>query len=133
MPSGSFLSNSKVHEGAKSQNKHPSWIYYTVVGLSEAVSGGFLLKRLFLKISQYPQEKPELESLLKKLQVWRPATLLKRAPNTGFFLWILQNFWEWLLFYYFNRSLLHRPEGSRSRLYDRSGFRVWVTGLVFCF
>ena len=29
---------------------------------------------------------------LKKLKTFRPATLLKRDPNTGAFLWILQNF-----------------------------------------
>ena len=29
---------------------------------------------------------------LKKLQAWRPATLLKRDSNTGAFLWILRTF-----------------------------------------
>ena len=29
---------------------------------------------------------------LKRLQVWRPVTLLKRDSNTGFLLWILGNF-----------------------------------------
>ena len=41
---------------------------------SVAVTGRFLLKKLFLKISQYSQES------------CRPATLLKR--DTGPFLWI---------------------------------------------
>ena len=37
------------------------------------------------------------ESLfLIKLQASRPATLLKRDPDTGVFLWILRNFWEHL-------------------------------------
>ena len=31
--------------------------------------------------------------LLKKLQTFRPATLLERDPSRGVFLWILQNFW----------------------------------------
>ena len=33
---------------------------------------------------------------LVKLQVWRPATLLKSGSNTGVFLWNLRNFWEHL-------------------------------------
>ena len=37
------------------------------------------MKKLLLKFSQYPQETPALESL------FRPATLLKRDPNTGVF------------------------------------------------
>ena len=37
------------------------------------------MKKLLLKFSQYPQETPVLESL------FRPATLLKRSPNTGVF------------------------------------------------
>ena len=85
MPWGSFLSNSKAHEGAKSQNKHPSWIYYTVVGLSEAASGGFLLKRLLLKISQYPQEKPELEPLFKKVTGLKACNFIKKRPQHRFF------------------------------------------------
>ena len=36
------LSSSIAHEGAKSNKKHPSWLHCTVVGLSEAASGGFL-------------------------------------------------------------------------------------------
>ena len=30
-------------------------------------------------------------SFLKRMQNWRPATLLKRSPNAGIFPWILQN------------------------------------------
>ena len=33
---------------------------------------------------------------LRKLQIWRLATLLKRDPNTGVFLWILRNSQEYL-------------------------------------
>ena len=33
-----------------------------------------------------------LEPIFKKLRTFRPATLFKRDPNTGGFLWILQNF-----------------------------------------
>ena len=35
---------------------------------------------------QYPQETPVLESIFQNLQTFRPATLLKRDPNTGVFL-----------------------------------------------
>ena len=28
----------------------------------------------------------------KKLQIWKPAILLKRDPNTGVFLWIIRSF-----------------------------------------
>ena len=50
------------------------------------------IRKLFLKILQYPQETPVLESVFKKLQTFRPATSLKRDPNTSVFLLILQNF-----------------------------------------
>ena len=42
-------------------------------------------KMLFLKISQYSHKTPVLKSLFKKLQAWRPGTLLKRHSNTGVF------------------------------------------------
>ena len=35
-----FLIKSKVRRGAKSKNRHPSWLYYTVVGLSDAATRG---------------------------------------------------------------------------------------------
>ena len=54
------------------------------------------IRKLFLKILQYPQETLVLESIFKNLQTFRPATLLKRDPTTGVFLWILQNFWYYL-------------------------------------
>ena len=47
------------------------------------------------------RKKPVLESLLIKLQAFRPATLLKRDPNTGVYLWILRNFPQ----YYFEEHL----------------------------
>ena len=49
------------------------------------------ITKLFLKILQYPQETPVLESFFKNVQTFRPAALLKRDPNRSF-LWILQNF-----------------------------------------
>ena len=47
----------------------------TVVGLSEATTGGVIKKTI----------------IFKNLQTFRPAALLKRDPNTSVFLWILQN------------------------------------------
>ena len=38
----SFWSKSKARGGAKLKNRHPSWLYSTVVGLSEAATGGVL-------------------------------------------------------------------------------------------
>ena len=54
------------------------------MNFSEAATASILWKKLFLKTSQYSQES------------CRPATLLKRDSNTGFFLWILRNFQEHL-------------------------------------
>ena len=48
--------------------------------------GRFSIKKAVQKFSEYPQETLLLESLLKMLQISRPATLLKREPNTGVFL-----------------------------------------------
>ena len=35
-----FDQNRKYRGGAKSENRHPSWHYFAVVGLSEAAPGG---------------------------------------------------------------------------------------------
>ena len=52
-----LIERSKAQGGAKSKNRHPSWLYYTVVGLSEAATKSVLQKKLFLKNSQYSQKK----------------------------------------------------------------------------
>ena len=44
------------------------------------------IKKLFLKILKYSQEATVLSLFLKNFQAFRPATLLKRDPNTGVFL-----------------------------------------------
>ena len=41
-------------------------------------------KKAFLQILQYSQE--------NTCVAWNPATLLKRDPDTGAFLWVLVNF-----------------------------------------
>ena len=84
---------------------------------------------LFLKSLQYPLETLRWSLFLKKLQAWMlegqqpfkkrsqyrccPVSMAKflRLP-------ILKNICEMLLFYFFNGSLLHWPDGSRLRLYD---------------
>ena len=82
---------------------------------------------LFLKISQYPQETPVLESLFKKVASLKACVFIKKRPRHRYFpmnnakylrLPILKNICERLLFDCFNGSLLHGPEGSKSRLYD---------------
>ena len=51
-------------------------------------------KKLFLKISQYSEEKPVWSVFLLKLQAFtsQRIKLLKRDPGTGVFLQILRNF-----------------------------------------
>ena len=63
---------------------------WEIFEISEAVTGGVLWKKLFLKNSQYSEE-----------SCW-PATLLKRDSNTAVFLWIFPNFYE----HYFEEHLL---------------------------
>ena len=118
-----FVSKLKACRGAKSKNKHPSWLYCTMVGLPEAATWGVLLKKLFLKNLQDLQETPVLESFLKKV-----TGLKASAYNTCCFpvniakflrLPISKNICTQLHLYCFNGSLLHGPKGSRSRLYDR--------------
>ena len=62
-----FVSKLKACRGVKSKNKHPSWLYSTMLGPPEAATWGVLLKKLFLKNLQYLQETPVLESFLKKV------------------------------------------------------------------
>ena len=111
-----FLIKMEALGGAKSKNRHPIWLYCTVVGLSEAATGSVLFKKLFLKISQDPQK-----SLFKKLQLYYKETTTQVFPvDVAKFLRlpISKNICERLLLDCFNGSLLHRPECSRSILYD---------------
>ena len=68
-----------------------------------------------------------LESLFKKVAGLKACNFIKKRPQHRCFpvnitklliLLILKNICERLLFDFFNGSLLHRHEGSRSRLYD---------------
>ena len=87
-------------------------------------------KKAVLKSSQYPQETPVLESLFKNvadLKAWN--FIKKRSQNRCFpvtiakfsILLISKIIGKRLHFDFFNSSLLHRPKGSRSRLYDGVG------------
>ena len=82
---------------------------------------------MFLKSSQYPQETPVLESLFKNVAGLKACNFIKKRPQHRCFLvniakfvilLISKNICEWLRFDFFNGSLLHGPEGSRSRMYD---------------
>ena len=90
-------------------------------------------KKGALKILQYPQETPVLESVFKKVAGLKAWNFIKNRPQHRCLLVsivkilrlpILKNIFEWLLFDCFNGSLLHGPKGSRSRLYDESESQV---------
>ena len=68
-----------------------------------------------------------LESLLKNVAGLKACNFIKKGPHNRCFpeniakfliLLILEIICERLLFDFFNGSLLHRPKGLRSRLYD---------------
>ena len=106
-----FLIKTNARRGVKSKNRHPSWLYCTVIGPSEAATGGGVFCNIYRK-------HPCWSLYFKTLQTLRPATLLKRDPNTGVFLTSLKNICKRQLFSFFNGSLLHGAKGLRSTLYD---------------
>ena len=68
-----------------------------------------------------------LESLFKNVACLKACNVIKKRPqdrcfpvNIAKFLTLLisKNICKGLLFDFFNGSLLHKPKGSRSRLYD---------------
>ena len=100
------------------------------------------IRGLFLKILQYSQEKPVLESFLKKLQTFRPANLFKKRLQhicfpvniTKFLILpILKNICKRLLFNFVNGSLLHGPKGLRSRLNNGVRLQGRSHRSSFCF
>ena len=105
-------------EARNQQSDTSADFYCAVVEFSEATIRGVLQKKLFLKISQYPQESAVLESLFKKVAVLIACNFIKKTPQHRCFclniakfvrLPILKNICEWLLFDCFNGSLLHGP------------------------
>ena len=84
-----------------------------------------------MKSSQYPQEIPVLESLLKNVASLKACNFIKKklqnrcfpVNNAKFLILLISKIiCERMLFDFFNGLLLHQPRASRSRLYD--GFRL---------
>ena len=85
------------------------------------------IRKLFLKILQYTQETPVLESIFKKGADLYTCNFIKKRPQHRYFpvniancliLPILENICKRVLCNFFNGSLLHGPKDSSSRLYD---------------
>ena len=83
----------------------------------------FSIKKLFLKISKYPQKTTMLEYLFEKVAGLKACNFIKKGPqhrsfpvNIAKFLKhpISKNIYERLLFDCFNGLLLHGPKGLRS-------------------
>ena len=88
-----------------------------MVELPEATIGGVLWKKLFLKFSQYPQEKVEG---LKACNFIKGPQHRCFPMNISKFLRLLisKSIWDRPLFDCFNSSLLHGPKDSSSKLHD---------------
>ena len=100
------------------------------------------IRKLFLKILQYTQETPVLESTFKKFTDLQTCNFIKKRPQHRCFpvniakfliLPILKNICKRLLFNFFNGSLLHGPKGLRSRLYDGVRLQGPSHRSSFCF
>ena len=66
--------------------------FYKAVQFSETATGGVLLKKVFLKISQNSQENTGARAyFLIKLMVWGMQLYSKGDFGTGVFLWVLRN------------------------------------------
>ena len=84
----------------------------------------FFLKKLFLKILQYPLETHLCWSFFNKVAGLRVCNFIKKSPGTGVFMHevfnttLLKNICKQPLFEFSNGSLLNGSKGSRSRLYD---------------
>ena len=101
------------------------------------------IKKMFLKISQYPQETPALESLFRKVAGLQACSFMKKRFQhrcsceyceifkTTYFEKNLQKaaflFFQWFTFWYMDLKV----QGLDSM--TGSGVMVRVTGLVFCF
>ena len=59
---------------------------------TEAAAGGFMWKKVFLKILQILQENTSVGVFLIKLQVFGPTILLKSDFNADVFVWNLRKF-----------------------------------------
>ena len=100
-----------------------------------------VIKKLHLKSSLYPQEKPVLQSLFKKVAGLKAHKFIAKRPQHMRFpvnivkflrLTLLKNIFKWLLFDCFNGSLLHGLVQSIDCM-RTFGFMVLVAGPVFLF
>ena len=64
-------------------------IAFTIFYFSEAATGGFLLEKVFLKISQYSQENTCGKDFLIKLQSEATASNLSRVFSWRFFVYFI--------------------------------------------
>ena len=136
-----FDQNRKHMGGVKSKNRHPSWLYCDVVGLSEADTDG--VESYFFKFYNIRWKNQRWSLFLKRLADLQTCSFIKKRPQHRYFpvniekiliLLILKNICKRLLFNFFNGSLLHGPKGLKGlHCMKASGFRVRVTGLVFVF
>ena len=102
----------------------------------------YCIRKLLLKILQYPQETPVLEFIFKNVSDLQTCNFIKKRPQHRCFLVditkilklpILKNICKRLLFNFFNGSLLHGPKGLRSRLYDGVRLQGPSHRSSFCF
>ena len=63
-----FLIKMEARGGVISKKRHPTWLYCTVVGLSEAATGGVLEKSCSYKFRNIHRKKPVLGSLFNKVE-----------------------------------------------------------------
>ena len=139
----SFCSKLKACGGVKSKNRHPSWLYCTMVGLSEAGSSH---RRLLYKKAIFKNFAISTGNTCVGVCFWkscRPSDLehFKKGPQhrcfpvniAKFLIPILKNICKQCLFNFFNVSLLHRPKALRSRLYDSIRHQGPSYRYSFCF
>ena len=120
-----FLIKTEACGSTKSKNRHPSWLYCTVVGLSEAATSGVLQKKpCSYEYCNIRKKKVVLGSLFNKVEGLQACNSFKNRLQHICFLCILKlpilkNICESLLFDCFNGSMLHIPDVSRSVSYDK--------------
>ena len=102
------------------------FLLYTETNVHRCSSIGVFLWNLpnFKEFGKFHRKAPVLESPFNKLQVFRPATLLKRDSNTGVFLW---TFYEHIFLHILAASLYRGVFKTRPSIYDGMFFAKIVT------
>ena len=133
-----FWSKLKARGGIKSNNRHFSWLYCTVVGLSEAATRGVLRRKLLKNFAILKRNNCDGVSFKKS----RSCNFTKKRlqhrcfpVNIAIFLKlpILKNICKWQLSIV---SMVHCYIGIKFQDLDcmtLSNFRVQIPGLVLCF